>query len=222
MSWTRCKSGLFHSVSFSLSSAAWAVLRLPEYWMSGWKDAIWPTSCSLSRVSMATLSSEWGHGSNWPIVSKLHFSEWFPQSCYWNRAPAPWWTHLVIHSLKGRRGKYKHDTRGCQGGFVGGGRRGLLASFKQRNYEMKKKWQRCSKFAWCTSTIRGQWRHTVQNNIPLPPPRPWALRSPVCPSHGSLNPSARVQVLTPALPPPGGPLRPARCLGVRPAAEQRR
>lgn len=40
-------------------------------------------------VTMATVSSEWGHGSNWPIVSKLHFSEWFPQSCYWNRAPSP-------------------------------------------------------------------------------------------------------------------------------------
>lgn len=35
----------------------------------------------------------------------------------------------------------------------------------------------------------------------LPPPRSWALRSPVCLNQGSLNPSARVQMLTPALPP---------------------
>lgn len=35
------------------------------------------------------VSSDWGRGSNWPIVSKLHFSEWFPLSSYWNRAPAP-------------------------------------------------------------------------------------------------------------------------------------
>lgn len=36
---------------------------------------------------------------------------------------------------------------------------------------------------------------------PLPPPRSWALRSPVCLNQGSLNPSASVQMLTLALPP---------------------
>lgn len=66
----------------------------------------------LSLVSMVTVSSDWGQGSNWPIVSKLHFSEWFPLSCYWNRALAVWWIHLVIHSLEGRREQYKHDTGG--------------------------------------------------------------------------------------------------------------
>lgn len=79
-----------------------------------------------SMVTMVTVSSDWGRGSNWPIVSKLHFSEWFPLSCYWNRAPALWWIHLVIHSLEGKRGKYKHDTAGG------------LALLKQRGYWMNK------------------------------------------------------------------------------------
>lgn len=95
------------------------------YWMSSWNDAIWLSSCSFSMVSMATVSSDWGRGSNWPIVSKLHFSEWFPLSCYWNWAPALWWIHLVIHSLEGKRRKYKHDTGG-------------LALLKQRGYWMDK------------------------------------------------------------------------------------
>lgn len=94
-------------------------------WMSSWNDAIWLPSSPSSMVSMATVSNDWGRGSNWPIVSKLHFSEWFPLSCYWNRAPALWWIHLVIHSLEGKRGKYKHDTRG-------------LASLKQSSYWMNK------------------------------------------------------------------------------------
>lgn len=71
-------------------------------------------------VSMETMSSDWGRGSNWPIVSKLHFSDWFPLSCYWNRALPHWWIHLVIHSLKGKMGKYKHDSSG------GGGRGGVF------------------------------------------------------------------------------------------------
>lgn len=95
------------------------------HWMSSWNDAIWLPSSPSSMVSMATVSNDWGRGSNWPIVSKLHFSEWFPLSCYWNRAPALWWIHLVIHSLEGKRGKYKHDTRG-------------LASLKQSSYWMNK------------------------------------------------------------------------------------
>lgn len=113
------------SLPFSATQAFCFVLFDSEYWMSNRNDAIWLTSCSLSMVSMATVSSEWGHGSNWPIVSKLHFSEWFPQSSYWNRAPVLWWIHLVIHSLEGKRGKYKHDTGG-------------LALLKQRGYQMKK------------------------------------------------------------------------------------
>lgn len=74
------------------------------YRTSSWNDAIWLPS-SFSMISMATTSNDWGRGSSWPIVSKLHFSEWFPLSCYWNRAPALWWIHLVIHSLEGKRGK---------------------------------------------------------------------------------------------------------------------
>lgn len=115
--------------------------------MSRWNDTIWlapPFFFSPSMVSMATVSSDWGQGSNWPIVSKLHFSEWFPLSCYWNRAPALWWIHLVIHSLEGKREKYKHDTGG-------------LVLLKQRGYWMNKQtntptlalqlWEGCY-FAW--------------------------------------------------------------------------
>lgn len=108
---------------------------LPEYRMSVWKDAIWPTSCSLSRVSMATLSSEWGHGSNWPIVSKLHFSEWFPQSCYWNRAPAPLMDTSCHSQFKRQEGKVQTWHPGVLG-WVGGS---LLSLLKQRNYQILKK-----------------------------------------------------------------------------------
>ncbi len=101
------------SLPFSATQAFFFSLDC-EYWMSSWNDAIWLPSCSFSMVTMATVSGEWGHGSNWPIVSKLHFSEWFPLSCYWNRAAGLWWIHLVIHSLEGKRGKYKHDTGGAR------------------------------------------------------------------------------------------------------------
>jgi hypothetical protein len=62
-------------------------------------------------VSVVTVSSAWGQGSNWPIRSKLHFSEWFPLSWLLKLSSGHWWIHLVIQSLKGKRGKYKHDTR---------------------------------------------------------------------------------------------------------------
>lgn len=111
-----CHTGFFFCLFACLTvSIGWAARN----------DAIWLTSCSLSMVAMATVSSEWGHGSNWPIVSKLHFSEWFPQSCYWNRAPALWWIHLVIHSLKG--GRWRVQTW----------HRGGLALLKQRGNWMK-------------------------------------------------------------------------------------
>lgn len=198
-----------------------------EYWMSSWNDAIWLSPCSFSMVSTATVSSEWGHGSNWPIVSKLHFSEWFPLSCYWNRAPALWWIHLVIHSLEGKRGKYKHDTGG-------------LALLKQRDYWMNKHTNGrattlvcmlCTPYhphllVWsvnCTRIVKVKIHNELRElmkwwsspHVPTPSCllRPHkehhitktpssllhkhqAWRSLLCPNQSSLNPSARVQVLT--------------------------
>lgn len=141
MSGTRCKCDLFHLVSSSPSCAAWAFICI------GWASEmmlIWPTSCSLSRVSMATLSSEWGHGSNWPIVSKLHFSEWFPQSYYWNRAPAPLMDTSCHSQFKRQEGRVQtwHPTKGPGGG-------GLL---KQRNCK-----EGCREFAWCCSSSKIHW-----------------------------------------------------------------
>lgn len=113
------------SVTFSCHPGLF-FLQLGESLCSGWAaEMMLSNLCSISMVSMATVSSDWGQGSNWPIVSKLHFSEWVPLSCYWNRTPALWWIHVVIHSLEGKRGKYKHDTGG-------------LALLKQRGYWMDK------------------------------------------------------------------------------------
>lgn len=81
-------------------------------WMSSWNDAIWLPSCSFSMVSMETMSSDWGRGSNWPIVSKLHFSEWFPLSCYWNRAPAPLMDTSCHSQFRRQEGKVQTWHRG--------------------------------------------------------------------------------------------------------------
>lgn len=163
-------------------------------------------SCSFffsPLVSMATVSSDWGQRSNWPIERKLHFSEWFPQSCYWNRALALWWIHLVIHSLEGKRGKYKHDIRGLPSSNK--------KATKQANIHTA--WQsfKCdahlhafalyyvlnSKGHILNVSTKSSTQGALPNtNTDFPPNKPFSSRSLVCLNQGSLNPSARVQVLT--------------------------
>lgn len=113
-----CKSSLLWFICFTLH---FLHLFLPArlffffdcvYWMSSWNDAIWLPSCSFSMVSMATMSSDWGQGSNWPIVSKLHFSEWFPLSCYWNRAPVPLMDTSCHSQFRRQEGKVQTWHRG--------------------------------------------------------------------------------------------------------------
>lgn len=156
--------------------------------MSVWKDAIWLTSCSRPRVSMATLSSEWGHGSNWPIVSKLHFSEWFPQSCYWNRAPAPLMDTSCHSQFKRQEGKVQTWHAGVLVG-VGVGAGTAPVSLKQKKVRDEKKKTKNGRAAASLHDVVVQLKEAVdvtqfRATSPLPPPRPRALRSPVCLSHG--------------------------------------
>lgn len=113
----------------------------------------------------------------------------------------------------------------------------MLALLKQRNYQIqeKKKQQHLPdlpvQLKEADDVTQDQSNTATSHFLHLDPtPHPeGAFRSPVCPSHSALNPSAIVQVLTLALPvppphPPSQPLprrtplRPAQRLGRKPGS----